>query len=203
MIRIDSVHFIEEIHVADIIVVEGPMRSGKSEEIIAEANKYRIAGKKVLIIKPKIDMRTRGAIASRKWEVGGPVLTNELVAHEIINEEHMRSLIRRYRPEIIVADECQFFDAWFYDVILYAAKQLNIPVWLAGLGLDAWQKPFRIMPDLLALADIVIKKTAVCSKCRCLGARFTQKLYGSSEQIEVGDALYEPRCEKCHTMPRV
>jgi thymidine kinase len=186
---------------ATITVVEGPMRSGKSEEIIAEANKYRIAGKKVLVIKPKIDKRTTGAIASRKWDGGKPVLTSELLAHEIINGEHLRDLIRRYSPEIIVADECQFFDHWFYDMILYASKQLDIPVWLAGLGLDAWQKPFRIMPDLLALADVVIKKTAVCSKCRCLGARFTQKLYGSSEQIEVGDALYEPRCEKCHTMP--
>ena len=188
---------------ANVTVVVGPMRSGKSEEIIGEANKYLIAGMKVLVVKPAIDKRTTGAIASRKWDGGKPVLTKELSAMEVKDEEHLRSLIRRYNPEIIIADECQFFDSWFYDVMLYAAKYLDIPVWLSGLDLDAWKRPFLIMPNLLALADVVIKKTAVCSKCRHLGARFTQKLSGTSSQIEVGDVQYEPRCEKCHVLPSV
>lgn len=188
---------------AKIIVVTGPMRSGKSEEVIGEANKYLIAGMKVLVVKPVIDKRAVGAIASRRWDGDKPVSTKELPAIEVKDEEHLRSLIRRYNPEIIIADECQFFESWFYDVVLYAAKHSDISVWLSGLDLDAWKRPFLIMPSLLALADVVIKKTAVCSKCRRLGARFTQKLSGTSSQIEVGDVQYEPRCDKCHVLPSI
>ena len=201
--KLEWFQFVEEINMATITVVEGPMRSGKSEELISEANKYTIAGKKVLVIKPKIDTRVGSKIASRKWVGGKPVLAQEFPAFAVLDEEHLRDLIRRHRPEIIIGDECQFYDDWFLAVVYDAAKKHEVTVLLAGLGLDEWLRPFKAMPGLLAMADVVIKKTAVCSKCRCLGARFTQKLYGGSQQIEVGDALYEPRCERCHTMPQI
>jgi len=68
--------------------------------------------------------------------------------------------------------------------------------------MDAWKKPFGIMPKLMAMADEVIKLTAVCFKCKKRSANLTYKRGGSSDkQIEVGSNIYEGRCRACHKLP--
>lgn len=42
----------------NITVFTGPMKSGKSEALLNIYNKYNIAEKNILLIKPKIDSRT-------------------------------------------------------------------------------------------------------------------------------------------------
>ena len=77
----------------------------------------------------------------------------------------------------------------------------NLEVYVAGLDLDAWARPFGPMPHLLAIADRVEKFMANCFQCG-QDARFTQKIGGSGGRIEVGaDDLYEARCVACWTPP--
>ena len=188
---------------ADITVVTGPMGSGKSERVIAEIKKYQIAQRRVLVVKPIEDTRTPGAIASRKLIDGKWVLVEAIPAFDVRDEEHLGDLIRRHNPNVVIADEGQLFGKWFLRVVIHAAKYLDIPFWISALDLDAWLQPFLLAPDLCAIADRVIKETAVCSKCHSFGARFTQKIGGeSSKRIELGSTgLYEARCARCHTMP--
>jgi thymidine kinase len=65
--------------------------------------------------------------------------------------------------------------------------------------MDYSKKEFGPMPNLLAIADSVRKTKAVCFKCRRRAAGFTQRISGSEESVQVGDAeSYEARCIKCH-----
>ena len=44
---------------SDINVFTGPMKSGKSQVIINEANRQKIAGKKIQMFKPKLECWNR------------------------------------------------------------------------------------------------------------------------------------------------
>ena len=69
---------------------------------------------------------------------------------------------------------------------------------VAGLDLDYLRRPFGPMPQLLALAEYVDKMHAVCVRCGA-PARYSQRIAGGSEQLQVGDAeSYEARCRGCY-----
>jgi thymidine kinase len=106
-------------------------------------------------------------------------------------------------PDAIIVDEGQFMPEWFVKFSFFVAKKLSCLVVISGLDLDAWRRPFGTMPNLCAMADEVHKLEAVCNHCKSFEGRYTQKLAGSSDQIEVGDEIYEPRCDKCHAVPEI
>jgi thymidine kinase len=109
------------------------------------------------------------------------------------------ALVEQIRPDVIGVDEAQFFPGDFSGALAAIARDLD--VYVAGLDLDAWARPFGPMPQLLAVADRVEKFTANCFQCG-QDARFTQKIGGSAGRIEVGaDDLYEARCGACWTSP--
>ena len=54
---------------SDINVFTGPMKSGKSQVIINEANRQMIAGKKIQMFKPKLDTRDYEYVADRNGNV--------------------------------------------------------------------------------------------------------------------------------------
>jgi thymidine kinase len=54
------------------------------------------------------------------------------------------------------------------------------------------------MPELLAIAEQVLKVTAICARCGD-SAAYTQRLVKSEERVVVGAAgVYEARCRRCH-----
>jgi len=82
--------------------------------------------------------------------------------------------------------------------------QRGVRVIVAGLDVDFRGIPFGCMPQLMALADEVIKLKAVCMKCGN-DARFTQRLVGavpakaSDELVVVGASdCYQARCRTCY-----
>ena len=57
--------------VGSITVFTGPMFSGKSEALLARLKRASYARKKVLVVKPKKDLRTEDEIVSRQLEGEG------------------------------------------------------------------------------------------------------------------------------------
>ena len=183
-----------------ITVFAGPMFSGKSEALLARLKRATYAKKKVLVIKPKKDLRTVDEIMSRhlKEEEKKFQKYASMPAHTINGPEELLKLVRSSGCEIIGIDEGQFFAEELIEVIKYLAWGAGMDIIVSGLDLDAWRKPFGIMPQLLAIADKVHKLNAICFKCGN-EARFTQKLSGTKDQVEIGDAgKYEARCEECY-----
>jgi thymidine kinase len=190
------------------------MFSGKTQALMARLQSKQRAHKNVLVVKPALDDRYDSVdeIVVKQKTAQRFEKHASMAAHPIKTVEQLGALIRKIDPDIIGVDEAQFFDGEFsvvLDTIAHkpggriagAVIQRNLEVYVAGLDLDAWARPFGPMPDLLAVADRVEKFTANCFQCG-QDARFTQKIGGSAGRIEVGaDELYEARCVGCWTPP--
>jgi thymidine kinase len=197
-----------------ITVYTGPMFSGKTQALMARLQSKQRAHKNVLVVKPALDDRYDSVdeIVVKQKTAQRFEKHASMAAYPIKTVEQLGALIRKIDPDIIGVDEAQFFGIEFsvaLDTIAHKSGgtvggtpvERNLEVYIAGLDLDAWARPFGPMPDLLAVADRVEKFTANCFQCG-QDARFTQKIGGSAGRIEVGaDDLYEARCVGCWTPP--
>ncbi len=181
-------------------LITGPMSCGKTEELLRRIRRCIIARKKVKVISPDIDTRTKGDyIESRN----GLWLDAVKVKHSI----QILSLVKDC--EVVAIDELQFFDSNIVPVITKLMNE-GKKVIGTGLELDFKAEPFGSMPELLCLATDVYKLHAVCMKCGCENATRTQRLIDgkpadkSSPLIMIGgDETYEARCIKCYELPDV
>ena len=180
-------------------VITGPMSCGKTEELLRRIKRCIIAQKKVKVISPEIDTRSKGDyIESRNglWL-------------DAINVKNAHDILAHITPEdeIVAIDEIQFFDMEIVSVVRKLIEH-GKRVIASGLDLDFKGEPFGAMPELLCLADKVDKLSAVCMKCGSDNATRTQRLINgfpadkSSPLIMIGgDETYEARCLKCYELP--
>ena len=181
-------------HPGRLEVITGPMFSGKSEELIRRLKRARIARQRVACFKPDIDLRYhRTAISSHSQQTHEAVVVTP-------NSERLREELFASRQvdeiEVVGLDEVQFFDE---GVIKLAMELVHLGkrVVMAGLDTTFTAEPFGPVPQLMALADEVMKLSAVCMVCG-QPAIHTQRLGASQELVVVGAAgLYEARCRVC------
>lgn len=179
-------------------LIVGPMFSGKSEELIRRVNRAVIARQKVQVFKPAIDQRyDKIAVASHNGRTLEALAVHDVPAMRDALEEDTR---------VIAIDEGQFLEDELIPFVLDltdAGKRVII----AGLDLDFRGEPFGSMPPLLAQAEFVDKLTAIC-RCGSAATRTQRLLAGQPAHYDdpiilVGAAeSYEPRCRRCHTVPR-
>jgi thymidine kinase len=110
------------------------------------------------------------------------------------------SAIVDVRAKVVGIDEAQFFG---HELIPVAHRLVEIGavVVIAGLDIDAWNRPFPPIPELTAAARRVMRLRARCAVCGEL-ADFTQRVAPlSPRDVEVGRARlvggsekWEPRC---------
>jgi len=171
--------------------VTGPMFSGKSEELIRRLKRARIARQRVACFKPDIDLRYhRTSIASHSSQ------THE--AETVANVERLRERLQEQLEEIDVVgiDEAQFFDETLLKLVMELVH-MGKRVVMAGLDTTFTGEPFGAIPQFLAIADEVLKLSAVCMVCG-QPAIHTQRLGSSQELVVVGAAgVYEARCRRC------
>ncbi|MBC7798598.1 MAG: thymidine kinase [Pyrinomonadaceae bacterium] len=171
-----------------IEVIVGSMFSGKSEELIRRLKRAKIARQRVQVFKPKIDDR---------FSIDEIVSHSEM-RHESLAVASAREILENLQPEtqIVGVDEGQFFDETLIDVVNLLAKK-GLRVIIAGLDMDFTGKPFAPMPQLLGIAEFITKTHAICVRCGRT-ANYSQRIFDSTEQIEVGASdKYEARCRLC------
>ena len=181
-------------------LITGPMSCGKTEELLRRVRRCIIAKKKVVVISPDVDTRTKGDyIESRS----GLWLDAIKVKHSI----QIMSFVKD--AQVVAIDELQFFDSNIVKVVTQLMND-GKKVIGTGLELDFKAEPFGSMPDLMCIATKVDKLHAVCMKCGCEHATRTQRLIDgrpadkSSPLIMIGgDETYEARCIKCYELPDV
>ena len=188
---------------ARLEVITGPMFSGKSATLIQLLENATYARKQILVIKPALDKRSvETEITTRKIIRGRSTVINKFPANSVNTLREFRKALKERYFHVLGIEEAQFLGPW----IITAVKELlserahdDLRIIVAGLDMTANMEPFGSMPQLLAMADEVIKLHAVCFKCG-KDARYTQKLGGTTDRIQVGDlGLYEARCRQCHT----
>lgn len=174
-----------------IEVVCGGMFSGKTEELIRRAKRARIAGQRVVIVKPHIDKR---------YDEENVVSHNEQVLPGVVAETADQIILMTGNAEVVCIDEAQFFDNRLVDVANDLADN-GKRVIIAGLDMDFEGKPFEPMPQLLAIAEYVTKLHAICAESGFI-ANFSQRTVESSDRILVGETeAYEPRSRRCFRPP--
>ena len=170
-----------------IEVICGSMFSGKTEELIRRLKRARIAGQKVEIFKPEIDIRfDEEAVVSHD--------SNSVDSTAVRSSGNI--LILANNAEVVGIDEAQFFDMELINVVNQLAS-MGKRVIVAGLDMDYRGRPFGTMPGLLAVAEYVTKVHAICVNCGAL-ANHSHRIIESEKLVEIGEKTeYQPLCRAC------
>ena len=171
-----------------IEVICGAMFSGKAEELLRRLRRAKIAGLRVEIFKPTIDVRyDESAVVSHD--------RNTIASTPIDNSSNL--LLLASDVDVIGIDEAQFFDERLPDVVEQLADQ-GIRVIIAGLDMDFKRQPFGPMAHLCAIADSVDKIHAICVGCGSW-ANYSYRLVSGDQQVMLGEAKeYQPLCRTCY-----
>lgn len=178
-------------------VICGSMFSGKTEELIRRIKRAQIAKQKIQLFKPIIDNRySRDHVTSHS--------DMKLDAKNIERPEQLIELVDD-NTRIVGIDEAQFLSPAIVDVSQRLANR-GLRVVIAGLDLDYRGQPFGPMPNLMAIAEMVTKMSAICTVCGNPASR-TQRRNdkppgNDGPTIIVGaQDLYEARCRRCYEVP--
>ena len=170
-----------------IEVICGSMFSGKTEELIRRLKRAQIAGQKIEIFKPEVDIRYDEEEVISHDE-------NSLSSTPVKSSSNI--LILANDAEVVGIDEAQFFDLELINVCNQLAS-LGKRVVIAGLDMDFKGRPFGPMPGLMAIAEYVTKVHAICVKCGSL-ANHSHRVIDSEKLVELGERTeYEPLCRGC------
>lgn len=169
----------------DINVFTGPMKCGKTQKILDEAERQKIAGKKIQIFKPNIDTRFEDLfVTSRNG--------HKLEAKKISDF----SEIKNYDADVYFIDEFQFLEGDITEITKLSSEGKKF--FIAGLNLTSESKPFGQMGELMCISDSVNMLTAVCENCRNDNAVFTYYKGKKDTDILIGNDEYMPLCRNCY-----
>lgn len=185
-------------HRMSLRIVIGPMFAGKTSEIQSVVRRYGCLNKKVLVLTANIDTRygTRALINHDQTAIP---------AHAVGVHSLQEVLEWRLFTEAtaVVIDEAQFFVGCLIPFVRAAVDTWNKHVVVVGLDSDAEQRPFGDVLALIAHADSVEKKTALCRRCGDgTPAIFTKALSTRDDRVQVavgGADMYEPVCRRHFT----
>jgi thymidine kinase len=180
-------------------VICGCMFCGKTDEMLRLLRRFSIAGRRVVLVKPRLDTRTEeGTVISRSGA--------QHAAAAVDTSRQIEALVGD--ADIVAIEEGQFFDEGLPEVVerlAAAGKQVLV----TGLDQDFRGIPFGPMPRLMALADQVTKLTAICVVCGEPATRTQRLIDGRPAPADspliviggLGDEKYEARCRQHHEVP--
>ncbi len=184
-----------------LVVITGPMFSGKTTMLINLLAEAARSGKKVTMFKSDMDNR---------YSLNGVVTHDGLTFSAMVlprGPECMRMLYMASNGnDVIGIDEGQFWHETegfckMLNQIAFAGKE----VYVSLLNRDAMGEAFSIATEIMPHADEIHVLRSKCSKCGGV-ATFTQRVRDNAEQfgrqMQIGGRdLYEARCRKCFVRP--
>lgn len=180
--------------------ITGPMKSGKSRELIARLSPYEYSNEETVYVQPKKNTRSEGVIFSRS---GLQVAAQMVMSLAEVDCDF----------DVIGVDEFNFFKPEDAEVIgswLLQDKQ----VFVAGLDLDMNGRLWESTKSIYQLKpNEIIDLKAACAVCQDgVNAQFTQGLVDGdvvhtteNENYHPDDGKtsieYQPRCRDCFVPP--
>ena len=167
----------------------GPMAAGKSKRLCEIVLKAQQVGDTVLVLKPVQD--TRDGTSYVVSRTGSRVEAQPL-------QNYSNTLPPRV--DMLCIDEGQFVVSQAIALVnRMCAANYTCRVVIACLSTTFDRKPWPGIELLVAIAsDIEMLHGARCTLCDGV-AHWTARMTASTELIVCGgDAVYEPRCRKCH-----
>jgi thymidine kinase len=181
-----------------LVVITGPMFSGKTSWVIACLQKKRpmIAG--VACKKP--------AVYAHILDMGRYSQQAKLVSHDKV--EYPATWLSNAEARLWLSNiPIKEHDWWIFDEAQFLSDGLLLPlckkvlesgmnVCVMGLAQDSFGNPFGDMGQIMAIADKVVLLSSVCEVCGGAATKTYRKAKNDAV-IHVGDANdYAPRCLK-------
>lgn len=183
-----------------IDLICGPMFAGKSEELLRRLKRLEYADVSYFVFKPKIDTRSKKAVASRDGRSMNAIEFSD--PYEIL----YYVLDNTVQPQVVAIDEAQFASESLVDVCEILAD-CGVIVYVSALDKDFRNEPFPVIAKLLCHAEYVTKLSAVCTDCGAPGT-ISQRLVDNkpanydSPVVQVGNyESYTVRCRHHHKVP--
>lgn len=179
----------------------GTMNSSKSANLLMVAHNYKAQGRKILILKPKLD--DRFGVTTIKSRAGLSCEADILVDKDT-------DLVLACSPideglSCILVDECQFLSPNQIESLRSIAYK--IPVICYGLRTDYMTRLFPASKRLMELADSIEEIKTICTHCTrkaIFNAKFKveegKRVYitlGSTEPDLGAEDKYENLCHNC------
>ena len=153
---------------ADLFFIYGAMGSGKTTELLMKAFDYESEGKKVLLIKPSKDDKGEDKVVNRMG-------MERKVDYLVKPEESILSVVTSLNvlPDVIIAEEAQFFTEKQVDELFLISKDFDIEVFAYGIRSDFKQNAFTGSARLFTIADNIVELDKKICNC---GAKATNNL---------------------------
>jgi thymidine kinase len=173
----------------------GTMDSAKTMNLLAVAHNYRQQGKRVALLKPRIDERFGVEVIASRSGLEKPV---DLLL------ENDTELDPRFFAELdcVLVDEAQFLSPKVIEQLRALTRTQNVPIICYGLRTDFRTRLFPGSKRLLELADSIEEVKVTCQYCN-RKAIFNMRLVDGEpvfegEQIQLGgNESYVPVCHQC------
>lgn len=191
-------------HVGTLTVITGPMYSGKSSGLLDRVERVARACRRVVILRPATDTRTT-SLQSHAGRALSPAhaayVTEARVSVKAPAHRDAEAGVGWPRipaaTRLVALDEVQFLPTDAVVAFALDVTARGIDVVAAGLDTDSRGVPFATVASLLAVADAVDKRAAVCVSCGS-DARRSQRLTAARGRVVVGGSGdYEARCRGC------
>jgi len=173
----------------------GAVGSAKTLNLLAVAHNYHQQNKKVLLIKPALDVRFgKNNIRSRAG------LEKEA---DILVDDQTDLLQCNFKDiDCLLVDEAQFMPAFIIEQLRQISLEMDIPVICYGLRTDFKTYLFEASKRLLELADSIEEVKSTCFFCRrkaIMNLKHVDgKAVGEGPSIELGaEEKYFPTCSLC------
>lgn len=175
------------------------MNAGKSIALLQVAHNYDSLGKRVIIVKPSVDLKGGDLIVSRLgvsrpvdllWSDGDPLLLDSSTC------------------DVLLVDEAQFLSERQANALLDVATRIGITVIAYGLRTDFRGDSFPGAARLLCLAHEIeeIRTLCACGSKAIMNLRRINRVPvfdGNQVAIDDGSIEYESVCATCHQRYRL
>lgn len=175
------------------------MNAGKSTALLQVAHNYESLGKRMLIVKPAVDLKGGDRIVARLG-VERPV--------DFLWADGEELPVEGGELDVILVDEAQFLTEHQANQLLDVATRVGVTVIAYGLRTDFRGDSFPGAARLLSVAHEIEE---VRTLCRC-GSKATMNLRkidgrpvfdGAQVAIDDGSVEYESVCARCHQRERL
>jgi thymidine kinase len=175
------------------LLIVGPVKSGKTSEMIRELHRHDTRRTPVIAIKHSIDSRDHdraGLIRSRDGTQYPSTIVTDVLDYAAIVGSRTDSVV-------VAIDEGQFFGDCLVEFVKECVRKRHQVV-ISALNADFHLVPFQCIAQVAAFS-LVRQLFAICSKCGG-DALHSEKIGGDqSVKIEVDGpgVSYEPVCTAC------
>lgn len=174
----------------------GAMNSSKTANLLMVAHNYKSQGKKVIIIKPKIDTRSGEYVVRSRagLEENCDILLDK-------NDILLNYTNMFHDVSCILVDEAQFLTSVHVEQLREISN--NTPVICYGLRTDYMSNLFPGSKRLMELADSIEEIKTICVECNkkaIINAKIidNQIIYFGSNEPDIGaEEKYKAMCWAC------